>query len=245
MGVNMKLKYYMRGLGIGVAVTAFTMGILYGKADKGISDEAVLARARELGMVESTVLSSIQDNLPEGDPKENQADTPATKETPESQPDTLATKETESQSDTPATKETPESQPDTPATKETPESQPDTPATKEATKTQPDTPEAKDNPEKQPDEEGLDGGGNSVGDGVGANGTGQEMAVISIKKGESSVSVSKSLAAAGLVDDAAAYDKYLCSNGYDKSLSVGSYKIPLDATEEEIAKVITRKLSFE
>ncbi|MCR5832308.1 MAG: hypothetical protein K6G67_09245, partial [Lachnospiraceae bacterium] len=49
----MKLKYYLRGLGIGVAVTAIVMGLALSKNTKGsMTDEEVKARAAELGMVE-------------------------------------------------------------------------------------------------------------------------------------------------------------------------------------------------
>ena len=54
----MNRKYYLRGLGIGILVTAFILGITSDKS-KAMTDEEVMARARELGMVENTVLSNI------------------------------------------------------------------------------------------------------------------------------------------------------------------------------------------
>ena len=68
-----------------------------------------------------------------------------------------------------------------------------------------------------------------------------KMVNIVITKGESSTSVSKSLQKAGLVEDAAAFDKYLCANGYDKKIVTGTYEIPIGASEEEIAHLITRR----
>ena len=51
----MKLRYQMRGLGIGIIVTALLMGV--SKGDKlPLSDAEIKARALELGMVESDSL---------------------------------------------------------------------------------------------------------------------------------------------------------------------------------------------
>ncbi|MCR4761947.1 MAG: hypothetical protein K5696_00305 [Lachnospiraceae bacterium] len=53
----MKLKYYLRGMGIGMILTAIIMGIaLHGRSNE-LSDAEIMARARELGMIDSTVLS--------------------------------------------------------------------------------------------------------------------------------------------------------------------------------------------
>lgn len=62
-----------------------------------------------------------------------------------------------------------------------------------------------------------------------------------IVRGDTSVSVSKALAEAGLVEDYQTYDRFLCSGGYDKSINPGTYEIPSDATDEEIARIITKK----
>lgn len=62
-----------------------------------------------------------------------------------------------------------------------------------------------------------------------------------IVRGDTSLSVSRALAEAGLVEDSQTYDRFLCSGGYDKSINAGTYEIPKDATEEEIARIITKK----
>ena len=53
---HMERKYYLRGLGIGIVVTAIIMGIVT-SGKREMTDEEVIARAKELGMVENTVLS--------------------------------------------------------------------------------------------------------------------------------------------------------------------------------------------
>lgn len=54
----MKLKYYLRGLGIGIAVTAAVL-MLAGGGKESLTDEEIIARAKELGMVESVTLSQL------------------------------------------------------------------------------------------------------------------------------------------------------------------------------------------
>ena len=61
-----------------------------------------------------------------------------------------------------------------------------------------------------------------------------------IKNGASSYSVSKELAALGLVEDASAFDNFLCDNGYSKRIHAGTYKIYPGTSEEDIAKLIAR-----
>ena len=67
-----------------------------------------------------------------------------------------------------------------------------------------------------------------------------ETVTITVVKGDSSVSVSRDLEEAGLVESAKDFDRYLCNNGYDKRISVGTYEIPIGTSEEKIAKIITR-----
>ncbi|WP_408070982.1 hypothetical protein [Butyrivibrio sp. JL13D10] len=60
----MKLKYYLRGLGVGVVLTAVIMGVVLGRNNSRISDEEVIKRARQLGMVEEeSTLSSYSDTV--------------------------------------------------------------------------------------------------------------------------------------------------------------------------------------
>ena len=60
----MKTRYYLRGLGLGILITAVFF-LLGGKNDQTMSDEMIKQRARELGMVESTVLANIGENTKE------------------------------------------------------------------------------------------------------------------------------------------------------------------------------------
>ena len=65
----MKLKFLLRGLGIGAILMAAIMYFVYGKSDKTLSDDEIRARARELGMFtvsefQEKELNSLKDKLP-------------------------------------------------------------------------------------------------------------------------------------------------------------------------------------
>lgn len=57
----MRLKYYLRGLGIGMVVTALLMGVA--KENKTMTDEEIKARALQLGMVEQKTLADVRETV--------------------------------------------------------------------------------------------------------------------------------------------------------------------------------------
>ena len=191
----MKLKYYLRGLGIGMAVTALILGISFsgrqGQEAQTLTDEQIRERASELGMVDSSelTLAALQ----------NSAQSQTTME-PE------VTEESETMTEREATAE-PETTTEPEATAE-----PEMTTKPEATK----EPELITAPE-------------------------QSQTTITIKKGSDSGSVSRVLYEAGLVENAKAFDNYLCNNGYSRSINPGIYEIAPGTSEEEIAKIITGK----
>lgn len=191
----MKLKYYLRGLGIGILVTTVILS-LAGVGRKNMTDEEVVKRAKELGMVESTLLSDLPDQT-------------KTDEVRPTEPEISLQPETSEPEESASTPETPEAPEETPvAPEETPEAPEETPVSPE---------------DGNPD---IPAG---------------ETVTLVIGRGESSTTVSKNLKKAGIVEDAAAFDRFLCNNGYDKKIITGTYEIPYGASEEEIAKIITRK----
>ena len=180
----MKLRYYMRGLGIGMLITALIL-ILSGRTSGQLSDEQIKARAAELGMVmeDKSVL------------KESEASPGTALEETEEKPEEVEPEEVESEEVEPEEVKPKEVEPEeTEAEKVTPE-------------------------ETVP----------------------AETVTITVRSGASSVSVAKQIEDAGLVSSAGDFDRYLCQNGYDKKICVGTYAIPVGATEEEIARAITKK----
>ena len=51
----MNLKYYLRGLGVGIVVTALILGIGLGNRKETLNNEEIKERARALGMVEESI----------------------------------------------------------------------------------------------------------------------------------------------------------------------------------------------
>lgn len=193
----MKLNYYMRGLGIGIVVTALLMGIASSGKKEQMTDEEIRQRATEMGMVDGNIVL---------------ADMPEIHEDEEEQ------KEEGNEKEGSLTSVSGNGAPDN------------------KVKT-----EGGEEPEGAP-EEGGEGSDETLGDDPQEDGvTVNEIIVISIDSGDGSRVVANKLLQAGMIEDAAAFDEYLCRNGYDKRLKTGRHDIPVNATDEEIAASITTK----
>ena len=53
----MNLKSYLKGIGVGMIVASLIL-IISGNLNKGMSDENVIKRAKELGMIEASTVSN-------------------------------------------------------------------------------------------------------------------------------------------------------------------------------------------
>ena len=53
---------------------------------------------------------------------------------------------------------------------------------------------------------------------------------------EDYIKLGQALKAAGLVESAMDFDRFLCQNGYDKTIRTGTYEISKNASYEDIAK---------
>lgn len=214
------MKFYLRGLGIGILVTAVIMGIASSRK-RQMTDEEIKARAKELGMMESMVLADMASASPQGDqtPSQPPENTPKVSQAPENSPEVSQTPEA-----SPEVSQAPKNSPEeeTPTVTPSPEN---IPVVSESPSPSPEasTPAVSPSPENEPEAEE------------------RETVTITIYSGQSSVAVSKMLEEAGLVESASAYDKYLCDNGYDKRLKTGAHVIPIGASEEEIARIITSR----
>lgn len=225
----MKLKYYLRGLGIGMLVAALVL-ILSGNTDERMSDEAVKRRAAELGMVEKdkTVLSDIGDGAAAGeDTKEGNL-----AKTPDAGPDfALPEGEGQNSAETPGDGEAMQA--------ELPEEQNE--ATQESLEEQSEA--SPEETEEQALAREIEQKADEVADRakeVAENSVPENTITLEVRRGDSSVSVARRAAEAGLVQSAADFDVFLCQNGYDKKISIGSYEIAVGASEKEIADTITK-----
>ncbi len=218
------MRYYLRGLGIGIIVTAIIMGITSKKeqADPGHVQPEAYENEKESG-----VLADLGEGIeqPEGG-------TTAARELEEEQdpeqeivqpPDetTGANEMTDEQSPEPAWQtDDPQEEPSQAASPE-PEEEPQTsPEPEEGAQDGNET--ADDGEEPEPETTSPDGA----------------SIVLEIAEGDSSYTVSRKLEEAGMVTSAAAFDTYLYDNGYDRRLRAGTYEIPVDTDPEDIAKIL-------
>lgn len=220
----MRLKDYLRGLGIGVVVTVLILTIAGGDE---MSDAQVRARALELGMVDGANLT-LSDIQTEEDTMSEAEDASEEMQDAVEDENTAETGNTENSESVTNSKEAEDS-----------ESMEETESV-----------ESSESMEVMEQEATLAESGESeetIGESVKGTeqteetreGDGQPIAII-VARGDSSVSVSRSLEEAGLVDSAKDFDAYLCRNGYDKRISVGSFEILPGSSYEEIAKTISR-----
>lgn len=234
----MKLKYYLRGLAVGVILTTIILSIA--NADnKPMTDAQVRQRALELGMVESDSrkLTDIQwSNEDSETDKEEEDYNPsiAIVETGEIDSE-QATTESESASTESATAE---------STKDSKESADATGA--DASKESADasveessttgTSEGTASASRPP--ASTDGAASPSVPPVSESADSEAPVALTIKSGDSSYTVSKALAAAGLVEDAVDFDNYLCNYGYSRKIRTGTYEITPGMSYEEIARMI-------
>ncbi|MCI8281896.1 MAG: hypothetical protein HFI76_09410 [Lachnospiraceae bacterium] len=114
----MKLKYYLRGLGIGIAVTAIVLTIANAGSQKPLTDEQIMERAEELGMIrpeEQKVkdgsdghtidnLSGSQQDKEEDPSKEENKDNPQSSDDKKTESDKDSSKKQEEGGDSEASK---------------------------------------------------------------------------------------------------------------------------------------------
>lgn len=178
----MKLRYYMRGLGIGIIVTAFIMGT--SSPQRSMANDNPDSQLAESGTTDSQAVmladlasdSAEPTPTPENDSNSEPTNTPA---------------------GTPA---------QTPAKTSTPTPSPEP---------------AQDNASEQETE--------------------STIIIFTIENGTGSETVSKKLEEAGLIENASSFNRFLCDNGYSKSIRAGEFEIPVGADENEIAGMITGK----
>lgn len=211
----MKLKYYLRGLGIGIIVTTIILTISFGGKETDIDDipvEEVIAKATMLGMV-----------MPED------TETPAT----EQQDGTEAAFGEDTENGNSAAEDENITQPEA--------AEPQDNETDDGNQVQADG-DAAVAPEDAADGETADIQGDTDGDNSTADGQESEEARtpyrLVVNRGDVCRTVCENLAANGLIEDAEVFRKYLQEIGYASFISVGNYDIPYGLTQEEIANVL-------
>ena len=234
----MRMRYYLRGLGIGIVVTALLMGFTKGGQKETLTDAEIVERAKSLGMVESSVLSadlgdkediSVND-ISEADQQEVMPETePETADnTEQTEPETTDNTEMTKSETADNTEQTePETADNTEQTK--PEA---------ANNTEQTEPEVADNTEQSKPEKNPEADNPEKVETVTEN-----RYVVTIYSGDGSRTVANRLEEMGVIEDAAEFDRYLCQNGYDKRLTTGNHEINAGADEKEIAEALVKRVN--
>ena len=227
----MKLKYLIRGIGIGVFAAGLVALIVSLTAGK-MSDEKILERARQLGYEDRNVV--IQEIRNEDGPVKLTDQTPAnsTKDTSEKNiatevlPDGVENSESTSQvtsEDKKAEEEAKmaEEEAKKKAEEEAKKAEEEKKKAEEAKKAEEEKKKAEEEAKKQSQATG-------------------ETVTITVKSGQFSETVAKMCETAGLVDSATKFDDFMCKNGYSGRISVGDHKIAKGSSYEEIAKALCK-----
>ena len=226
----MRLKYFLRGLGIGIVVTTIILAISH-NAGRRMSDSEVIGRAKELGMAyttaaqENSIESAAETTETETDTtepvttgQESTTDTEAgsTAETESSEASTTAqettgVRETTTQQET-TTQET--TTQETTATRAAQESTTET--THEASATEAETTQA--------ENESTETEASTV-----------ITYTLTIASGMSSNTVCDILKKNGIIADSGDFDRFLVSNGYADRIRVGSFEVNSGMSYDELA----------
>ena len=248
----MERKYYLRGLGLGIAMTAIIMGVAL-SGNKTMTDEEIIARAKELGMVENTVLSDSDHESDDENTDETDADSQDTEQQGMTEPEQNLPVETEQDLSEQAGQDLSEqagSDLSEQAGQDSSESAgEDVPAEADNESASNKDTEGSDKAETTASEE-ADRNDTTATNVKPANAeepketaneiiTSAAVKTITVKSGDGSYTVAKKLADVGVVTSAETFDTFLCQNGYDKRLRTGTFSIPADASDEQIARIVT------
>lgn len=209
---KMKLKYYLRGLGIGIVVTALLMG--YSNKNRAAEPKAEVATEETAGDLladrtgEATTEEVIEQSTVENVTVET--DSAETSEEETSQQETASELESSTQEAETITE------------------------TESVTETETESVQAEETTDKKEQTQ-------SSTEADAGNALPQTTIEINIVRGDDSGTVARKLQNAGMVESATEYDAYLMQHGYDKKIRVGKVEIPVDATWQEIAEYISGK----
>lgn len=259
----MKLRYYMRGLGIGIFVTAIFMAVtIHGKTER-LTDEQIIERAEALGMEMKYSSDVLADTVSENTAEDTKpAELPNQVKEETSLANRLAAEE---KTGNPllagaGVDSSADEQDNNAADTAQQDIYHEDPDAAERTEAKTDTTDRKEQTQDGSVQENAAGEKNTAQNAsADAKAAGQDEGVaeetsaadtqtvtgaakqITVSSGDGSDTVARKLYEAGLISDASAYDRYLCQNGYDKKICTGVKTIPAGATEAEIAQILTTR----
>lgn len=234
----MRLKYFLRGLGIGIAVTTIILAISH-SANRRMSDSEVVERARELGMTYTTAAQeSTSDNgASQESTKESENSTEEfIKESDETPSDDISSDEASSNdissrepSSSENASETETSTEEEASSVQETSSEQETTSVRETTSAQPvtetTTPQETTTQEPQTETENVT-----------EPETGTVVTyTLTIASGMSSNTVCEMLKRAGIIENSVDFDNFLVGSGYADRIRVGSFEVNSGMSYEELA----------
>lgn len=195
----MRWKYYLRGLGLGILVSTLFLMISIQLHGGIMTDERVIARAKQLGMVI---------------PEDGETDTQTPEEKSQKPDDTV-------QSDVSLN-----------------DTQADDAAQNNSQQVDIVQDDAQPDDAAQNDTTSDDATQNDAGQ----NSTAQEDILFTVTDGEVCRTAAEKLLACGLIEDVDAFREYMKAHDYDGLIREGTYRIPVGADTDTIARIITAQV---
>lgn len=211
----MKLKSYLRGLGLGMIVTTIILVVTFKAAHHEMTDDEIISKARELGMVETSLYASgvtteeFTEKLTATQAPSQEPTTGKPSGEGKTEPETTRREEETTKKEEETTKKPQET---TRREEETTTKKP-----QETTKREEET-------TKKPQE----------------TTTGDKEIVLVFENISSADKASRILYDAGVIQDVDSFNDFLSDNGYARKITEGTFTFKKGMTFEEIAKVITR-----
>ena len=234
----MELKYYLRGLGLGIVVTAIIMGLTTSKS-RTMTDAEIISRAKQLGMTEEKTLKDTvadEDAKTEDHADEGDADSDVSYKDVNADDDALSSSVsvTEPNGEDSSGDATDIDLADSSLQDENDEQiqMPEEESGEADSEQEISRVDADVEPTADDAETGSDTSQST------SNRTNASM-VVTIGSGDGSYAASRKLADIGAVSSAESFDTFLCQNGYDKRIRPGTYTIPEGASNEQMARIIT------
>ena len=222
----MRLKYFLRGVGIGILVTTIILTATHA-SERRMSDSEVIDRAIELGMSFSASHSGQQSGTEEASSDESSTghETSGDDVTDDLQHDSETETEMGSQSPSETVSESTSDGEASPGKESEAVTGMTTQAITETTET---TTE-------------LTTENNNASSAAGVMNN-EVTCTINITKGMSSRTVCDMLKQNGIIEDAADFDRYLIKTGYDDKIRVGEVEVNSGMTYEELTALLYKKL---
>ncbi len=221
----MRLKYFLRGVGIGILVTTIILTVTH-SSERRMSDSEVIDRAIELGMSFSASHSGQQSSTEEASSEESSAgqENSGDDVTDDLQHESEAETEMGSQSPSETASELAGDGEALPGKESGAVTGMTTQATTETAETTTELTTENEN--------------NGSAAGVMNN---EVTCTINITKGMSSRTVCDMLKQNGIIEDAADFDRYLIKTGYDDKIRVGEVEVNSGMTYEELTASLYKK----